>query len=187
VTLLTFLLETLLLPPAALKIQFRTAMGALRGFGLVASYLVGLDFFFFFLRFNYYVYSILPAYTPAGQKRAPDLITDGCEPPCGCWELNSGPLEEQTVLLTAEPPLQPCDLLFLTQSATLCLFNNESRPFLFKVTVVRCLLTPLILWLSFSLVGVLLFSFFCTSMRGSLFDCLEPDGSLGVVICSDSH
>ncbi|KRY65434.1 hypothetical protein T4D_8955 [Trichinella pseudospiralis] len=21
---------------------------------------------------------------------------DGCEPPCGCWELNSGPLEEQS-------------------------------------------------------------------------------------------
>jgi len=33
-----------------------------------------------------------------GQKRAPDLITDGCEPPCGCWELNSGPLEKQPVL-----------------------------------------------------------------------------------------
>jgi hypothetical protein len=30
-----------------------------------------------------------------------------CEPPCGCWGLNSGPLEEQSVLLTAEPPLQP--------------------------------------------------------------------------------
>jgi len=29
------------------------------------------------------------------QKRASDPITDGCEPPCGCWELNSGPLEEQ--------------------------------------------------------------------------------------------
>jgi hypothetical protein len=27
-------------------------------------------------------------------------ITDGCEPPCGCWELNSGPLEEQSELLT---------------------------------------------------------------------------------------
>jgi N6-adenosine-specific RNA methylase IME4 len=26
------------------------------------------------------------------QKRALDPITDGCEPPCGCWELNSGPL-----------------------------------------------------------------------------------------------
>ena len=33
----------------------------------------------------------------AGQKRAPDLIMDGCEPPCGCWELNSGPQEEQPV------------------------------------------------------------------------------------------
>jgi hypothetical protein len=41
------------------------------------------------------------------QKRASDPITDGCEPPCGCWELNSGPLEEQSVLLTSEPSLQP--------------------------------------------------------------------------------
>ncbi|KRY62753.1 hypothetical protein T4D_499, partial [Trichinella pseudospiralis] len=29
------------------------------------------------------------------QKRAPDLITGGCEPPCACWDLNSGPSEEQ--------------------------------------------------------------------------------------------
>jgi hypothetical protein len=36
-----------------------------------------------------------------------DIVMDGCEPPCGCWELNSGPLEEQSVLLTAEPLLQP--------------------------------------------------------------------------------
>jgi hypothetical protein len=36
-------------------------------------------------------------------------ITDGCELPYGCWELNSGPLEEQPVLLTAEPSLQPQD------------------------------------------------------------------------------
>ena len=27
-----------------------------------------------------------------------DPIADGCEPPCGCWELNSGPLEQQSVL-----------------------------------------------------------------------------------------
>ena len=25
----------------------------------------------------------------------------------GCWELNSGPLEEQSVLLNSEPSLQP--------------------------------------------------------------------------------
>ena len=42
----------------------------------------------------------------AGQKRAPDLIKDGCEPPCGCWELNSGPLKEQSVLLNSEPSFQ---------------------------------------------------------------------------------
>ena len=45
----------------------------------------------------------LHVYMPIGQKRAPDPITDGCEPPCGCWELYSEPLEEQSVLLTAEP------------------------------------------------------------------------------------
>jgi hypothetical protein len=30
-----------------------------------------------------------------------------CEPPCRCWELNLGLLEEQLPSLTAEPPLQP--------------------------------------------------------------------------------
>ena len=41
------------------------------------------------------------------QKRASDPITDGCGLPHGCWELNSGPLVEQSVLLTIEPSLQP--------------------------------------------------------------------------------
>ena len=36
-------------------------------------------------------------------KETLDPITDGCEPPCGCWELNSEPLE---VALTTEPSLQ---------------------------------------------------------------------------------
>ena len=62
---------------------------------------------FFKHLFIYYAYNILLVCMPAGQKRAPDPITDGCEPPCGFWELNSGPLEEQSVLLTAEPSLQP--------------------------------------------------------------------------------
>ena len=67
------------------------------------------SYFLFFNKylFIYYVYNILSVCVPAGQKRAPDLITDGCEPPCGCWELNSGPLEEQAILLTTEPSLQP--------------------------------------------------------------------------------
>jgi hypothetical protein len=40
------------------------------------------------------------------QKTASDLITDGCEPPCGCWELNPGPLEVKRLFLTTEPSLQ---------------------------------------------------------------------------------
>jgi hypothetical protein len=50
-------------------------------------------------------------YLSTHQKRASDPITDGCEPPCGCWELNSGPLEEQSVVFTAEPSLQPLKVL----------------------------------------------------------------------------
>jgi hypothetical protein len=38
---------------------------------------------------------------------ASDFVMDGREPPCGCWDLNSGPLEEQLALLTAEPSHQP--------------------------------------------------------------------------------
>jgi hypothetical protein len=40
------------------------------------------------------------------QKRASDPITDGCEPQYGCWDLNSGPSEEQSALLPAEPSLR---------------------------------------------------------------------------------
>ena len=40
-------------------------------------------------------------------KKESAPITDGCELPCGCWDLNSGPLEERSLLLTAEPSLQP--------------------------------------------------------------------------------
>jgi hypothetical protein len=29
-------------------------------------------------------------------------VTENCELACGCWELNPGPLEEQSMLLTAE-------------------------------------------------------------------------------------
>ena len=52
---------------------------------------------------------------PEGLKRAPGPIRGGCEPPCGCWELNSGPLEDQAMLLTSEPSLQPF-ILFLKPS-----------------------------------------------------------------------
>lgn len=38
--------------------------------------------------------------------RSPETgMTDSYELPCGCWELNPGPLEEQPVVLTTEPSL----------------------------------------------------------------------------------
>ena len=44
-------------------------------------------------------------------------ITDRCELPCGCWELNLGHLEEQPMILTTEASLQfPGLFLFETQS-----------------------------------------------------------------------
>ena len=58
----------------------------------------------------YYVFSVLPACMPTHQKRASDPITEGGEPPFGCWELNSGPLEEQSVLFLTS--LWHCVVLF---------------------------------------------------------------------------
>ena len=80
-------------------------------------FLVSLCFacflFFFFSFFSLFLPSFLPfmskysaACTLACQKRVSDPFTDGHEPLCGYWELNSGSLEEQPVLLTGEPSLQ---------------------------------------------------------------------------------
>ena len=51
--------------------------------------------------------SALSVQTLSCQKRASDPSIDSCELPCGCWELNSRPLEDKPVLLTTEPSLQP--------------------------------------------------------------------------------
>jgi hypothetical protein len=54
----------------------------------------------FFLRFVclfvYVIYVSTLLLSTDTPEEGIDPITDGCEPPCGCWELNSGPLEEQT-------------------------------------------------------------------------------------------
>jgi hypothetical protein len=59
--------------------------------------------FFFRFIYSFYVYdytrmcmSIFILCIWVYQKRASDPITDGCEPPCDCWHLNSEPLEEHS-------------------------------------------------------------------------------------------
>jgi hypothetical protein len=73
------------------------------------------SFFFLKIYFIYYMW-VHCSCLQTLQKRASDFITDGYEPPCGCWDLNLGPLEEQSVLLTAEPSHQPPPLLFFQLS-----------------------------------------------------------------------
>jgi hypothetical protein len=57
-------------------------------------------------RFIYYYTQVHYSCPQMHQKRASDLITGGSEPPCGCWDLNSGRSEELSVLLLAEPSRQ---------------------------------------------------------------------------------
>jgi len=53
--------------------------------------------------FMFYMYESLPEYMYLHQfmpgapgVRSPGAgVTDGCESPCGCWETNPSPLEEQ--------------------------------------------------------------------------------------------
>lgn len=43
-------------------------------------------------------------------------LQTACEPPCGCWDFNPGPLEKQPVLLAAKSSLQALPLLKNEQS-----------------------------------------------------------------------
>jgi hypothetical protein len=88
------------------------------------------DFYLSFLKMYFYVYecSALSAHVPSPvwQKRESGPIIYDCEPPRGCWKLNSVPLEEQPVLLTTEPSLQSQNSTFLRQTATIFLSSTES-------------------------------------------------------------
>jgi hypothetical protein len=72
------------------------------------------NIYLFIYLFNAYEYTVAVfRHTRRGHQMP---ITDGCEPPYGCWGLNSGPLEERSVLLTAEP--SPAPLLCLLPAPT---------------------------------------------------------------------
>jgi hypothetical protein len=60
------------------------------------------------------------------QKRASDSITDDCEPPSSCWELNSGPLEEQSMLLNPEPSIRNPIFYIIITSTSPFLFLSPS-------------------------------------------------------------
>ena len=74
----------------------------------------------------FYVYEVHCQSLQTHQRRASDPITDCCEPPYG-WDLSSGPLEEQPVLLTAEPSLQPSSACFLIDPRSTCSGTGPSK------------------------------------------------------------
>jgi hypothetical protein len=79
-----------------------------------------LSLCFFFLQKIYLVYTsawsacTLCMCLSACQRRTSDPFVGGHEPPCGCWELNWGPLDEQPMLWMlsrlSRPP-DPCGVL----------------------------------------------------------------------------
>jgi hypothetical protein len=70
----------------------------------------------FFLRFILFIICKHTVAVFRHQERESGLVTDGCEPPCGCWDLNSGPPEEQSVLLPAEPSRQPLSCILMWEN-----------------------------------------------------------------------
>ena len=79
--------STLFLPLTCLWLSVMELSGA-----------ITLSFSFFFFKFIYlFIIWVHCCCLETHQKRATDSIIDSCEPPCGCWELISGHLEEQLV------------------------------------------------------------------------------------------
>jgi hypothetical protein len=95
----------------------RVEMGVKWGF-LWSAFRVNLltkpECFHSFLKifiYLFYVYEytvVVFRHTRRGHQISLQMV--GCESLCSCWKLNSGPLEEQSVLLTNKSLLQPKSL-----------------------------------------------------------------------------
>jgi hypothetical protein len=61
-----------------------------------------LFMYLFIYLFHVYVF----AYMNVGQEEDCRSLEPTCEPSCGCWKLNPGPLQEEQMLLAADPSPQ---------------------------------------------------------------------------------
>jgi hypothetical protein len=81
-------------------------------------------FLSFFLSFNFMCIGVLPTLCIWKGVWSPGPgVINSCELPCGHWELNLGLLELLPVFLTAEPPLQPLEIVLFKlcfETAFLC-------------------------------------------------------------------
>jgi hypothetical protein len=89
---------------------------------MVKFFIIIIIFHYLFKRFLFILYMWVHHHCPqTHQKRALDHITGGCEPPC-CWELNIGPLEEQSVLLA----ISPAPIYYVCMRVFIYLFMKRS-------------------------------------------------------------
>lgn len=68
---------------------------------------------FFFFTFSFYCFCIHSSVSLSVGSPG-DGVTNACELPCGSWEVNPGPLDEQSVFFTTESPLQHLTCFFET-------------------------------------------------------------------------
>lgn len=50
----------------------------------------------------YHVHALCSWRSEEGARSPRTVVTDGCEPLCGFWEMNPGPLQVQEMLLSTE-------------------------------------------------------------------------------------
>lgn len=63
-------------------------------------------------------------------------VTDGCKPPCGCWE---GLLEEQPILLTANPSPQTPPTVLLLHTESILSIRIDWYYYLVCMSVLLCM------------------------------------------------
>lgn len=78
---------------------------------LIHGHLIGLMSLFFYVFIFFFIYSTCNILS-AGQKKASDILIDGCDPPCGCREFHSSPLEDHAMFLTAHTSICPSPAVF---------------------------------------------------------------------------
>lgn len=69
----------------------------------------------------YHVCNLFPRRSEKGISGSGTRVVDACEPLCGCWEPNIGPLQEWQMLLTAETSLLS---LFVVLTHTFLISND---------------------------------------------------------------
>lgn len=103
---LSFLLEQKVFFPTKLPLQSQTYLS------FSFKSLVYFIFYYVYGSFScMHVYALCMYLVPWKRKHNLEFprtgVRDSCELLCGCWELNSCPLEKQPLLLTAEPSQPP--------------------------------------------------------------------------------